>query len=152
MYADWFVMLVAGTILIIWLYRLFYRWLHTPSGRRLILLQDGAEPSADDPWVKLLEANGYEVLSGKHRIPLRIGLDDQVLQSRLYIDYVAERDGKRYMVKTARERMPMDWTGAGVRDRLLVYSLLVPYCEGVLYADGKEGTVRVITFQIEESQ
>ncbi len=52
-----------------------------------------------------------------------IDLDGQALQSRLFIDLIAEKDGKHYIVKTARDRMPIDWTGSGVRDRLLVYAL-----------------------------
>lgn len=115
-----------------------------------LTLGKGGELTEDDENILFLERSGYEVLSGKHRVPIRIDLDGQSLNSRLYIDYIAEQDGKMYIVKTARERMPMDWTGAGVRDRLLVYSLLPPECTGVLFVDAKEQIIRQIIFHISD--
>lgn len=149
-YGDWFVMLVAGALILLWLYRIFYRWLHSPAGSRVIVLGEGLELDADDEYVRFLEAEGYTVISGKHRIPICIELDGDALQSRLYIDYVAEKDGRMYIVKTARDRMPMDWSGSGVRDRLLVYSLLIPQSSGILFADCKARQIRTILFQVGE--
>ncbi|MFC4777474.1 hypothetical protein ACFO9Q_11820 [Paenibacillus sp. GCM10023252] len=148
MYGDWVVMLITGAILLIWGYRAFYRWLHTPVAVHRLKLGEGAELLADDEHISLLEKEGYEVLSAKHRIPVAITVDGEALASRLYIDYMAEKNGKLYIVKTARDRMPMDWTGSGVRDRLLVYALLLPECKGILFVDAKERLIRVITFQI----
>ena len=147
-YGDWFIMLVAGALLLSWLYRSFYRWLHTPASMNRIKLGKGGVLSEDDENIRLLESAGYEVLSGKHRIPVAIDLDGNDLSSRLYIDYIAEQNGTMYIVKTARERMPMDWTGSGVRDRLLVYSLLLPECSGILFVDVRERVIRTIRFQI----
>ncbi|XEC92839.1 hypothetical protein AB6A23_15725 [Paenibacillus tarimensis] len=149
-YGDWVVMFVAGGLILLWLYRIFYRWLHSPVGTRVVLLGEGLELDADDEYVQFLEAEGYTVTSGKHRIPVHIELDGNVLTSRLYIDYVAEKDGTTYIVKTARDRMPMDWTGSGVRDRLMVYALLVPHCKGILFADSKTREIRTIVFNIGE--
>ncbi|MGG4033653.1 hypothetical protein ABEV74_08085 [Paenibacillus cisolokensis] len=145
-YGDWIVMVLAGGLIAIWIYRGLYRWLHSPPAARRLVLGEGAEILADDENVQLLERHGYQVISGKHRVPLHIEVDGAPMESRLYIDYIAEQDGKTYIVKTARDRMPIDWTGSGLRDRLLVYALLLPECEGVLYTDAKEGTVRVVTF------
>jgi len=150
-FVDGLIMLLAGGLLVLWLYRLFYRWLHQPAGSKLFLLGDGGELEADDENIGFLERHGFEVVSGKHRVPLRIGLDGEVLRSRLYIDYVAEKDGLTYLVKTARDRMPMDWTGSGVRDRLLVYALLVPGAAGILFADPREGWIRTVTFEFGET-
>jgi hypothetical protein len=147
-FGDSLIMLAAGGLIVVWLYRLFYKWLHAPADTRLYLLDEGGELQADDENVRFLEGAGYDVVSGKHRVPITIGLDGDILLSRLYIDYVAEKDGNTYLVKTARDRMPMDWTGSGVRDRLLVYALLVPSAKGILFADSKEGWIRTITFQI----
>ncbi|RXZ78257.1 hypothetical protein EBB07_29830 [Paenibacillaceae bacterium] len=149
-YGDWLIMLVAGGLIVFWFYRLFYRWLHTPSGTPVFLLQNGLEPDAGDDYVRLLEEFGYTVTSAKHRIPIEIALDSEMMRSRLYIDYLVEKEGLVYLVKTARERMPMDWTGSGVRDRLLVYTLLAPHAEGVLFADIKEREIKVITFKFPE--
>ena len=113
-----------------------------------LLLSKAEEVREDDVNVQFLEKAGYEVTHGKYRVPLMIDLDGTTLQSRLFIDLIAEKDGKHYIVKTARERMPIDWTGSGVRDRLLVYALLMPNCEGVLFVDHKESIIRTITFRI----
>lgn len=45
------------------------------------------------------------------------------------------------MVKLARERMPVDWTGSGIRDRLMPFSLLYPECAGLLYIDVNEKSI-----------
>lgn len=147
-YGDWFFMLVAGGLLLLWLYRSFYRWLHTPISVNRLKLGNGGELASNDENIIYLEQAGYEVISGKHRIPVAIDLDGEPLTSRLYIDYIAEYDDKMYIVKTARDRMPIDWTGSGVRDRLLIYSLLLPECSGILFVDVKEQVIRKIMFQI----
>jgi len=147
---DWLIMLVTGVLLAVWLYRRFYVWLHEPPAGRIYLLGEGGELAPDDEHIRFLEEAGYEVMSGKHRVPIMIGLDGQPLRSRLFIDYVVEKDGKTYLVKTARERMPMDWTGSGVRDRLFMYALLIPSAAGILFIDSKEKSIRTITFIIGE--
>lgn len=148
-FGDWFVMVITAGLLLFWLYRLFYRWLHEPPGMHTkLLLSEAEDVREDDVNVQLLESAGYTVTHGKYRVPLMIGVDGTTLQSRLFIDLIAEKDGKHYIVKTARERMPIDWTGSGVRDRLLVYALLLPNCEGVLFVDHKESAIRTITFRL----
>jgi hypothetical protein len=146
--ADWLIMIIAGALIAVWLLRRFYHWLHEPPASRMFLLGPGGELADDDENIRYLEQSGYEVISGKHRVPISIGLDGEPLSTRLFIDYVAMKDGKTYMVKTARDRMPLDWTGSGVRDRLLVYALLVPGAAGILYMDAKERWIRTITFAI----
>ncbi|MFF2482064.1 hypothetical protein [Paenibacillus sp. NPDC058071] len=149
-YGDWFIMLIGGLLLAFWLYRAFYRWLHTPQGVNRLKLGKGGELDSNDDNILFLEQAGYEVLSGKHRVPVGIDLDGEPLGSRLYIDYIAEQDGAMYIVRTARDRMPIDWTGSGVRDKLLVYALLLPECSGVLYVDAKEQTLKKIVFYVGE--
>ncbi|CAM3964798.1 hypothetical protein L1N85_03630 [Paenibacillus alkaliterrae] len=149
-YGDWLIMLLAGIVLAIWMLRAFYRWLHEPASVNRLKLGKGGELKPDDENILLLERAGYEVSSGKHLVPIPILLDDVPLGkgSRLYIDYIAEKDKSMYIVKTARDRMPMDWSASGVRDRLLVYSLLLPECAGVLFVDAKDKVIRKITFHI----
>lgn len=149
-YGDLFIMLFAGCLLTFWIYKAFYRWLHEPASMNRLKLGKGGELKDNDPNILLLEQAGYEISSGKHLIPIPIELDGMPLGkgSRLYIDYIAEMDNNTYIVKTARDRMPMDWTASGVRDRLLVYSLLLPDCAGVLFVDAKEKVIRKITFHI----
>ncbi|WDQ31809.1 hypothetical protein PTQ21_26005 [Paenibacillus marchantiae] len=98
----------------------------------------------DSPAVDLLEAEGYEVIGGKMKIPLAFEADESVYFSRLFIDYVAERDDERYLVKTSRRRQPLELTGPSLRDRFLYYLLLYPSCEGLLYVDLEESDIKVI--------
>ncbi|MCU6710131.1 hypothetical protein M6D81_15645 [Paenibacillus sp. J5C_2022] len=149
-YGDWFIMLLAGSLLLIWAYRSFYRWLHEPVSVNRIKLGKGGKIDSEDANVQLLQRSGYEVVSGKHAVPVDIEMDGAPLGqgSRLYIDYIAEKDEEMFVVKTARERLPMDWTASGVRDRLLVYSLLLPDCSGVLYVDAKDGILRKVSFRL----
>ncbi|REJ21796.1 MAG: hypothetical protein C6W59_01230 [Paenibacillaceae bacterium] len=146
--ADWFLMIAAGGLIAVWLFRRFYVWLHEPPASRVYRLGEGSEPDPGDETVRFLTASGYEVVSGKHRVPIEIEVDGELMQSRLFIDYVAVKDGRTWLVKTARDRMPIDWTGAGVRDKFLVYALLVPSAEGIVYADPRERWLRTITFAI----
>ncbi|WP_424766154.1 hypothetical protein [Paenibacillus sp. sgz302251] len=147
---DWLIMALAGAVLLYWIFRAFYRWLHEPASVNRLVLGKGGELQANDENIVLLEKAGFEVRSGKHLVPIPIKLDGNPLGkgSRLYIDYIVEKDKKIYVVKTARDRMPMDWTASGVRDRLLVYSLLLPECDGVLFVDAKVKIIRTITFHI----
>jgi hypothetical protein len=149
-YGDWFIMLIAACLFVFWMFRMFHRWLHEPASVNRLKLGKGGVLAADDENIRLLEQAGYEVTSGKHLVPIPIKLDDVPLGkgSRLYIDYIAVMDNSTYIVKTARDRMPMDWSASGVRDRLLVYSLLLPECEGVLFVDARERVIRKITFHI----
>lgn len=149
-YGEWFIMALAGALLLIWLYRAFYRWLHAPVVMNRITLGKGGAIADDDENVKLLELNGYEVLSAKHVVPIPVELDGDPIGTgtRVYIDYIASKDELTYVVKTARERKPMDWTAGGVRDRLLIYALLLQDCSGILYVNAKEGTIRKVVFHL----
>ncbi len=149
-YGDWFIMALAGALLIVWIYRAFYRWLHAPVNMNRITLGKGSAVSDDDDNVKLLRRNGYKVVSAKHVVPIPVELDGAPVGTgaRMYIDYMASKDDLTYVVKTARERKPMEWTASGLRDKLLVYALLLQDCAGILYIDAKEGTVRKIVFHL----
>ena len=148
---DMAVLVLIVVIAAVWGFVAFKRWLNAPSRRVKFSL--GEKVTARNETVELLETNGYEVVSEKKRIPVTIIVDgEQLLESRLYIDYFARReDGNRlYAVKVARERKPLDMTGSGIRDALLPYYLLYDELAGVLYVDTKRGTVTQIHFEIEE--
>ncbi|MNP64601.1 hypothetical protein D3C76_1601090 [compost metagenome] len=71
----------------------------------------------------------------------------------MFIDYVAlDEDGAIYLVKTARKRMPLEWTGSSLRDRLLPFFLLYPDCAGMLYVDIYEAEIRQIHFEWDEEE
>lgn len=104
----------------------------------------------EDEATRLLETEGYTVTGSKQRVPLHIMVDNEAeLQSRLFIDYFAERDGLYYVVKLAKDRKPMELTGSSVRDHLLIYQLLYPQTAGVLYLDLQQNRVQCIVFHMD---
>ena len=113
-----------------------------------LTLGTGAVLEPDDDNVLFLESEGYTVSSGKHRIPIELELDGAPMKSRLYVDYMAEKDGLHYAVKVQRERLQMDWTGSGLREKLLVYALLLPQLEGILVLDLQERKIRKVIFHL----
>ncbi|WP_159882237.1 hypothetical protein [Paenibacillus puerhi] len=106
----------------------------------------------EDETTSLLAEHGYRVLAGKRRIPITIRVNDgETLQSRLFLDYMAERDGSFFAVKVAKERKPLEPTGSSLRDRLLVYQLLDEQTEGVLYVRLAEREVVCYRFSLMEA-
>lgn len=108
------------------------------------------EELPDDDATRLLEENGYEVTSGKKRIPIEISVNDgEMLHSRLFIDYMASKNGLYYTVKLAKDRKPVEWTGSSIRERLLVYQLVYPNTAGVLYVDLPQRKVHCFVFAVQ---
>lgn len=147
---DVFVLILIVIILAIWLWKLFSRWLHTPMKVKLPV-PDGAD-SAVPPTgeaVALLREAGYEVISGKYKIPIRVEMDQQEFSSRYFIDYFARQGHELYVVKVSRDRQPVQWTGSGIRNGLLPYFLLFEEISGVLYVNLKERKVRRIRITLD---
>lgn len=145
-------MLAAAGIMIGWVIRRFDRWLHEPPGSKLrkLALAGGVEL---DETTQLLQTHGYEVLSGKHRISLGVVVDEgPVMPTRLYFDYLAIKENKYYLVKIDRQRQPMDWTASGLRERLLVYALLFPDCEGMLIVIPQDQQLKIVRFKVEDDK
>ena len=125
----------------------FRHWLITPPKKHLRV---PVENVPSDETVDLLEGAGFDVLAGKTKIPITMTLNDAgEFQSRLYIDYFAQKNDQLYLVKIARDRKPMEMTGSSIRDMLLPYSLLYPEAVGVLYVDMDQLKIKKITFHIE---
>lgn len=126
----------------------FQRWLDGPVKRRSWIPRRAEIPQDDS--VELLEGAGFDVLAGKTKIPISMTVNDrEQLESRLFIDYFAQKDDKVYLVKVAKERKPLEMTGSAVRDMLMVYSLIYPEADGVLYVDMATNKIKKITFHIE---
>ena len=149
-FGDGLIMAIAAGIMVWWIWRRLNRWLYEPPGARLRKLANagGVEP---DAAVELLRQQGYDVLSGKHRVPLGVKVDDGPVQpTRLYFDYLVSKEHKYYLVKLERARQPTEWTASGLRERFLVYALLFPDCEGIIVADPGEQLVRTVRFKVED--
>lgn len=134
-------MLVAIVIgfALLGLYRLKL-WLYKPVSPRLPVPAE--EFHEHDAAVQLLRQSGYDVIAGKYRVPIEIQLDEKTLGSRYYIDYFARDGHELFVVKVSRERMPIEWTGSGIRDKLLPYFLLFEQVSGLLYVDLAEQRIR----------
>lgn len=147
---DWLLLLIGAGVMAWWIFRRFDRWLHEPPDARLRRLAQHGGVIPDEA-TELLEEQGYAVLTGKHRIPLSVAVDEEpAMPTRLYFDYLVSKNDKYYLVKLERARQPTEWTASGLRERYLVYALLFPDCEGILVADPKEKWVRTIRFQVED--
>ncbi|TVY11511.1 hypothetical protein [Paenibacillus cremeus] len=105
----------------------------------------------EDEAIGLLEEEGYRVVSGKLRIPIQIMVndEDEVLHSRLFIDYVVKKGSEYFTVKLAKERKPLDMTGSAIREHLMIYQLLYPHTAGVLYVDLETKQVDRFIFDID---
>lgn len=146
---DSFVILLLIAVLVIWFYARGRKWYDKPRAALAIPRQDELYMPSEEA-VMLLNARGYEIVAGKHKLPVTMTMDDQLLESRIFVDaYVMDDDDRFYVVKLARERMPLEMTGSAIRERLLVYSLLYPEAAGVLYVDPVIGSIRKITFEVE---
>lgn len=145
--SDEFVMIGIIALIVVWIYFAFRKWLLEPTSLRYIPLNNDIKESVA---VQLLERAGYEVIGGKFRIPFHFTVNGDDLHSRLFVDLVARQGKECYLVKIARDRMPIDWTGSGVRNRLLAYFLIYGDCAGILYIDEKEQQIHKIQFQFDE--
>ncbi|WP_138493026.1 hypothetical protein [Paenibacillus pinistramenti] len=148
--SDKWLMVIIALLVVILLWRSVTSWLSRPAPFRPghgFEVNDQFERTAA---VELLERSGYEVVSGKLKIPLTFQCSEELLYSRLYIDYVACRDGQYYLVKESRSRQAVEWTGSGVRNAFLPFLLLYPDCEGMLYIDSEMSEIRKIRLVSEE--
>lgn len=146
--SDMVIVLLLVTICVAWITLRIRSWLEPPKGKLTIPFSDEIP---QDEAVELLEGAGFDVIAAKTRIPIVIELGEieEPLQSRLYIDYFVKKQDRYYLVKLARERKPMEWTGSSLRDALLPYQLLYPEAAGILYVDMYQQKIKKISFQIE---
>ncbi|MNI17628.1 hypothetical protein D3C73_710060 [compost metagenome] len=143
--------LIAGIVVFI-CYRSFRAWVKKPLTLRSRLCFQMNENILDHPAVHLLERAGYEVVSDKLKVPLTFQVNGSLLHSRMFIDYIVLRDGELYLVRTARERSGIEWTGSGIRKELLPYLLLYPECAGVLYVDADQAEIKEITLSTDDDE
>lgn len=96
---------------------------------------------------RLLSNYGYEVVRPKEKIPISIQVDEQVYESRLFVDYIARLDDEWYVVIQARERKPLRISGPALRDFFLPYFLLYQPA-GILYVDLEKEKFKVIQIDV----
>ncbi|WP_178022774.1 hypothetical protein [uncultured Paenibacillus sp.] len=151
-YSDGLLMVVIAGIGAYLLYRGFRSWVRKPFSLRSGIGFEMNEEILEHPAVDMLEQAGYEVVSDKLKVPLTFRVNGELLHSRLFIDYIAVKNGEFYLVRTARERLPIEWTGSGIRRELLPFLLLYPECAGVLYVDPDQGELKEISLTSEDNE
>lgn len=140
-----FVIILIVVLAVIGWFR-FKKWLYAPSRIRLPFPDYTPVPRTEA--VSMMEKAGYEVICGKKKVPLLVEVDDIPMDSRLFVDYFARKGEELYVVKVAKQRQPIEWTGSGVREKLLPYCYLFTETHGVLYVDVEEGSVRKVRMDI----
>jgi hypothetical protein len=93
----------------------------------------------------LLREFGYEPIEGKKKIPISIQVDDKPYDSRMFVDYLAMKEGLLYVVLVARERKPLRQTGAAIRDHMFSTFLLFRPA-GIVYVDKAKNKVSLVHF------
>ena len=147
---EGFVLLLIILILLAWLYFRIRSWTSMLPKRKLPFLSEAA-PMTEE-LAELLARHGYEGIGGKLRIPLSVIVDGKALPSRLFVDGFARKDDSLYVIRLERQRQPMEWTGPGVRDRLLPYALLYDQASGILYINEQAQTVTEIRFDFHPNE
>ncbi|MHA0855553.1 hypothetical protein [Paenibacillus sp. CMAA1364] len=149
---DALVMAIVSIVLIVGVVILVKNWLsNTTLDDRLKIPFNDYIP--EHPALDVMRNNGYDVVGGRIKIPLYFEVDQEEFFSRVFIDYVAlNEEGAVYMVKIARKRLPLEWTGSSLRDHLLTLFLLYPDAAGVLYVDVYEERIRRIHFDWDEEE
>ncbi len=99
--------------------------------------------------VTLLESKGYTVICDKLRIPIIIQVEEKQLESRLYADYIVEKNSEIYVVKIGKKKQALSMTGAAIREHLLHYYLLYRP-QGIIYVSDDKKDLKIIQFAIDE--
>jgi hypothetical protein len=124
------------------------RWLTAVSQPKWELIPDDEIPVTEA--VAMLENAGYEVMTTKRKVPIRMILDDEEeLFSRYYVDHFAQSGTDWYVVKIARTRKPLEIRGSAIRDHLLPYQLIYLEAAGVLYVDVALNKIVKIQFELD---
>lgn len=144
---DAYIILLIMLILFAWIYILLRRRYNEQAGWQVPEAEELGE--LDPDIVDLLEQAGFALIGGRQRIPIRIRADGERMESRVIIDGLAERDEELYIIRIARERRPMEWTGSSIRDHLLPVQLLYRNASGIIYVNPKSGFLHQIRFEID---
>jgi hypothetical protein len=138
--------IVLVLIIFFILFLIARKWVSFRFTKDIIMNKSKKEPKVIKGEVPdLLREFGYDPIEGKKKIPISIELDSEAYQSRMYIDYLAMKEGLLYVVLVAKERKPMRRTGAAIRDLLFPFFLLYRPA-GVVYVDKTKNKVSLIHF------
>jgi hypothetical protein len=117
------------------------RWLRR---RRMAIRMERAVLGEDlaPGW---LEDHGYTVLGAQVVAEHPVRIDDRVVVVSLRADYVAEKDGARYVVEVKTGALAPKIETSATRRQMLEYRVAFDV-DGVVLVDGETGRVHEITF------
>ena len=114
------------------------------KGQRMALrMQRAARGEARAPaW---LEAHGYTVLGAQVAVEHPVQVDDRVVTVALRADYLAEKDGARFVVEVKTGALAPRIETSATRRQILEYRIAFDV-DGVVLVDAETGNVHEVTF------
>jgi hypothetical protein len=93
----------------------------------------------------LLEAHGFAVIGAQVVVEHTVRIDDRVVAIPLRADYLAERDGARFVVEVKTGALAPRVETSATRRQILEYRIAFDV-DGVVLVDAESGRVHEITF------
>ena len=119
-------------------------WRRWQRRRRMSLRMDRAV-AGEERAAELLERQGFSVLGAQAVIDHPVRIDDRVVMIALRADYLAERDGLRYVVEVKTGSLAPRIETSATRRQMLEYRIAFDV-DGVLLVDAESGAVHEVTF------
>jgi hypothetical protein len=93
----------------------------------------------------LLEARGFAVIGAQVVVEHAVRIDDRVVAIPLRADYLAQKDGARYVVEVKTGALAPRIETSATRRQILEYRIAFDV-DGVILVDAESGRVHEITF------
>ncbi|NLZ92843.1 MAG: hypothetical protein GX922_02305 [Firmicutes bacterium] len=133
---DW---IILGLLVLIF----SIRWLTTRTSRIT-----GKKPGkSQGKAVQILEDAGYEIITAKPTLAVKMEIDEQQHIFDLKNDFLVKRDGKRYLVHIRRDTKPVRLQSKLWRSSLL-RDVLAFRVNGMLILHLEKGTLQEVRFRI----
>lgn len=97
----------------------------------------------------VLEQQGYKIIAVQPRVPIVTRVDGREYQNHVQVDFIAQKDGLKYVVDVKTGAQVNKPTNAAIRRQLLEY-YLVYRTDGALIVDMEKGKVYTIEFDIRQ--
>ena len=117
------------------------RW----SRRRRMTLRMERAVAGEERAPVLLEGRGFSVLGAQAVIEHPVRIDDRVVMIALRADYLAEKEGRRYVVEVKTGALAPRIETSATRRQMLEYRIAFDV-DGVLLVDAESGSVHEVTF------
>ena len=113
--------------------------------RRRMSLRMERAVAGEERAAGLLEERGYEVLGAQAVIEHAVRIDERVVTVALRADYLAAKDGRRYVVEVKTGAVAPKIETSATRRQMLEYRIAFDV-DGVLLVDAESGKVHEVTF------